>query len=92
MLLVLLFYSSCSPKGQASPRLCLCLPWFSHSPPPLRVCGSNNSCSLGGQVLAKFSAKAFSLFTEVFHALPLCHVIGEKIMVVHGGADPWDCH
>lgn len=43
-------------------------------------------------MLAKFSAKAFSLFTEVFHALPLCHVIGEKIMVVHGGADPWDCH
>lgn len=38
-----------------------------------------------GEVRAKYSAELFSLFTEVFHALPLGCVLGNQVLVVHGG-------
>ena len=38
-----------------------------------------------GEVKAKYSATMFQLFTEVFHCLPLCYVLGKKIIVLHGG-------
>ena len=38
-----------------------------------------------GEVKAKFSVQTFNLFTEVFHCLPLCYVLGKKIIVLHGG-------
>ena len=38
-----------------------------------------------GEVKAKYSATMFQLFTEVFHCLPLCHVLAKKVIVLHGG-------
>ena len=37
-----------------------------------------------GEVKAKYNATMFQLFTEVFHCLPLCHVLAKK---VSGGVD-----
>ncbi|KAG1091473.1 hypothetical protein G6F42_019421 [Rhizopus arrhizus] len=38
-----------------------------------------------GEVKAKFSEMMFNLFSETFNALPLSHVIENKIFVTHGG-------
>ncbi|CDS09702.1 hypothetical protein LRAMOSA02379 [Lichtheimia ramosa] len=38
-----------------------------------------------GEVRAKFNETMFKLFSETFNALPLAHVIENKILVVHGG-------
>ncbi|KAG1053454.1 hypothetical protein G6F43_004473 [Rhizopus delemar] len=38
-----------------------------------------------GEVKAKFSDMMFKLFSETFNALPLAHVIENKIFVTHGG-------
>jgi len=38
-----------------------------------------------GEVKAKYSAEIFSLFTEVFQALPLGYVLGGQVLIVHGG-------
>ncbi|KAI9307747.1 Metallo-dependent phosphatase-like protein [Cunninghamella echinulata] len=38
-----------------------------------------------GEVKAKYSDLMFKLFSETFNALPLAHVIQNKILVVHGG-------
>ncbi|KAL0079741.1 Metallo-dependent phosphatase-like protein [Phycomyces blakesleeanus] len=38
-----------------------------------------------GEVKAKFSDMMFKIFSETFNSLPLAHVIGNKILVVHGG-------
>jgi serine/threonine-protein phosphatase 5 len=38
-----------------------------------------------GEVKAKYSDLTFKLFTEIFDALPLGHLIMDKILVVHGG-------
>ncbi|OAD68982.1 hypothetical protein PHYBLDRAFT_127325 [Phycomyces blakesleeanus NRRL 1555(-)] len=39
-----------------------------------------------GEVKAKFSdMMMFKIFSETFNSLPLAHVIGNKILVVHGG-------
>ena len=38
-----------------------------------------------GEVKAKYTAVMFKLFSEIFNAVPLGNLIGEKIFVVHGG-------
>jgi serine/threonine-protein phosphatase 5 len=38
-----------------------------------------------GEITEKYDAKLYSLFCEVFCALPLAHAINRKIFVVHGG-------
>ncbi len=38
-----------------------------------------------GEVNTKYSSQMFHLFTEIFNLLPLCHVINEKVIVMHGG-------
>merc|ERR1719359_2196631 len=38
-----------------------------------------------GEVKHKFDMKVMSVFTEVFQALPLAHLINKKVFVVHGG-------
>lgn len=37
------------------------------------------------ECVQKYSLKVFDLFSEVFAALPLAHVLGSKVYVVHGG-------
>ncbi|KAJ3343694.1 hypothetical protein HDU83_005544 [Entophlyctis luteolus] len=38
-----------------------------------------------GEVKAKYSDVMFKLFSEIFNAVPLGNIIGEKIFVIHGG-------
>ncbi len=38
-----------------------------------------------GEITAKYDAKLYALFCEVFCALPLAHVINGKVYTVHGG-------
>ncbi|KAG9288589.1 hypothetical protein G9A89_008461 [Geosiphon pyriformis] len=38
-----------------------------------------------GEVKAKYSDTMFTLFAETFAALPLAHLVGQKILVTHGG-------
>jgi len=38
-----------------------------------------------GEVKHKYNAQMFQLFLEVFHCLPLSHVLAGKIFIVHGG-------
>lgn len=38
-----------------------------------------------GEVKAKYSEKMFQLFSELFNAMPLAHVIENRVFVVHGG-------
>jgi len=45
-----------------------------------------------GEVKAKYDAKIFDLFLEVFCHLPLAAVIEEKVFVTHGGIPPDPIH
>jgi serine/threonine-protein phosphatase 5 len=38
-----------------------------------------------GEVKAKLDEKCFTVFSELFDTLPLCHVINSRIFCVHGG-------
>ena len=38
-----------------------------------------------GEISAKYDAKLYNIFCELFCLLPLCHVINRKIFIVHGG-------
>jgi len=38
-----------------------------------------------GECKSKYSDLTFKLFTEIFNAIPLGQVIGDKILVIHGG-------
>lgn len=38
-----------------------------------------------GEVKAKYTSDMADLFTEVYNWLPLCHLINEKVLVMHGG-------
>eukprot|EP01113_Clastostelium_recurvatum_P027663 TRINITY_DN3340_c0_g1_i2.p1 TRINITY_DN3340_c0_g1~~TRINITY_DN3340_c0_g1_i2.p1 ORF type:complete len:476 (-),score=61.94 TRINITY_DN3340_c0_g1_i2:41-1468(-) len=45
----------------------------------------NKMYGFEGEVKAKYGEVAMSMFSEIFCLLPLAHVIGEKVLVVHGG-------
>ena len=56
--------------------------------------GMNKVYGFDGEVRAKFSPLLADLFRETFCALPLAHVLGGRVLVVHGGlfsgtASPW---
>jgi serine/threonine-protein phosphatase 5 len=38
-----------------------------------------------GEVKAKYSDVAFKFFSEIFNSIPLGNLIGNKILVIHGG-------
>ncbi|KAI8854197.1 serine/threonine-protein phosphatase 5-like protein [Chytridium lagenaria] len=38
-----------------------------------------------GEVKAKYSDLTFKLFSEIFNAIPLGNLVGNKILVIHGG-------
>ena len=38
-----------------------------------------------GEVKAKYSSLMVDLFTEVYNWLPLCHLLDNKVLVMHGG-------
>ena len=38
-----------------------------------------------GEVKAKYSPLMVDLFTEVYNWLPLCHLLDDKVLVMHGG-------
>ena len=45
----------------------------------------NKMYGFEGEVKHKYDLRMFQLFTEIFHCLPLCHVLGNKVIVMHGG-------
>ena len=45
----------------------------------------NRMYGFEGEVLSKYCDLTFALFVNSFNYLPLGHVIGQKILVVHGG-------
>jgi len=45
----------------------------------------NKMYGFEGEVAAKYSKDMMRLFTDIFQWLPLAHVIGTKVLVVHGG-------
>lgn len=45
----------------------------------------NQMYGFEGEVKSKYSLQMFNLFTEIFNYLPLCHLINDKILVMHGG-------
>ena len=47
--------------------------------------GMNKVYGFDGEVRAKFSPLLADLFRETFCALPLAHVLGGRVLVVHGG-------
>jgi serine/threonine-protein phosphatase 5 len=45
----------------------------------------NTMYGFDGEVTAKYNAAMIPLFTEIYNVLPLAHVVGGKVFVVHGG-------
>jgi len=45
----------------------------------------NKMYGFEGEVKAKYSANMCELFTEVYNWLPLCHLLNQKVLVMHGG-------
>jgi serine/threonine-protein phosphatase 5 len=45
----------------------------------------NSMYGFQGEVREKYNDPCFELFTEAFNWLPLCYILGSKVMVVHGG-------
>ncbi|KRX92185.1 Serine/threonine-protein phosphatase 5, partial [Trichinella pseudospiralis] len=45
----------------------------------------NRMYGFEGEVRSKFSSQMAELFTEVFNALPLAHLINKRVLVMHGG-------
>ena len=45
----------------------------------------NKMYGFEGEVKAKYSALMVDLFTEVYNWLPLCHLLDNKVLVMHGG-------
>lgn len=47
--------------------------------------GLNRMYGFEGEVKAKYDAEVFQVFQEVFYALPLAHILNNKVFVTHGG-------
>ena len=47
--------------------------------------GLNRVYGFEGEVKQKYDEPVYDLFQEVFNALPLAHIVNEKIFVAHGG-------
>ncbi|CAG0913741.1 unnamed protein product [Notodromas monacha] len=45
----------------------------------------NQMYGFEGEVKAKYSDQMAHLFTEVYNYLPLCHLLNDKVLVMHGG-------
>lgn len=45
----------------------------------------NSVYGFEGEVKSKYTDLMFKFFTEIFNAMPLCHVIENRVFVVHGG-------
>ncbi|XP_035205647.1 serine/threonine-protein phosphatase 5-like, partial [Stegodyphus dumicola] len=45
----------------------------------------NQMYGFEGEVKAKYSAQMADLFTEVYNWLPLCHLLNNRVLVMHGG-------
>lgn len=45
----------------------------------------NKMYGFEGEVKAKYSSLMVDLFTEVYNWLPLCHLLDNKVLVMHGG-------
>lgn len=45
----------------------------------------NHFYGFEGEVKAKYSNEVYELFSEVFNALPIGHIINRQVFVVHGG-------
>ena len=45
----------------------------------------NKMYGFEGEVNAKYCSTTFALYKSVFYSLPLAHVIGSKVLVLHGG-------
>jgi serine/threonine-protein phosphatase 5 len=38
-----------------------------------------------GEVTAKYSSTMADMFTQVYNFLPLCHLLNNRVLVMHGG-------
>lgn len=38
-----------------------------------------------GEVVAKYSSTMSDMFTQVYNWLPLCHLLNNRVLVMHGG-------
>ncbi|XP_076029442.1 protein phosphatase D3 [Oratosquilla oratoria] len=45
----------------------------------------NQMYGFEGEVKAKYTAQMADLFTEVYNWLPLCHLLNNRVLVMHGG-------
>lgn len=45
----------------------------------------NKMYGFEGEVTSKYSKEMMTLFTDIFQWLPLAHVVGGKVLVLHGG-------
>jgi serine/threonine-protein phosphatase 5 len=45
----------------------------------------NQMYGFTGEVTAKYSATMADMFTQVYNFLPLCHLLNNRVLVMHGG-------
>jgi len=45
----------------------------------------NQMYGFTGEVTAKYSSTMADMFTQVYNFLPLCHLLNNKVLVMHGG-------
>jgi len=45
----------------------------------------NNLYGFEKECKSKYNANIFKIFSEVFNTLPIGHILGEKVLIVHGG-------
>ena len=88
-----LFNGDFVDRGQQSVEVCLALLALQQALPQSVFLNRGNHESLAmnlrygfhAEVLAKYDERVFDLFQAVFLALPLAHVINQRVFVVHGG-------